>query len=144
MDFVFTLIKNALFLFFGFIALAIVLTLLFGKRKTKRWDYEAEFHDERGREFGEFDIEMSKIEKEEADYTFKATLSMRHDSLVAGARVKALIDDSLVLEGEVEKAGRILLGQSHIRTPLGDAQEGQMARILVNDVEIVSGKLVRD
>ncbi len=144
MDFVFTLIKYAALLFFGTIAALIVLTLLFGKRKIKRWDYEAEFHDEQGREFGEFDIEMSKIEKDEADYSFKASFRMRHDELIIGARVQALIDDIVVLEGKVETAGRILLSQSHLQTPLDDAQEGQRARILVNDFEIASAKLERD
>ena len=144
MDLIFTILKNAVLLFVGFVAFLFVIALLFGKRKVKRWEFEAEFHDAAGREFGEFDIEMSKIEKEEPDYSFKATLSMRHASLVSGAEVRVLLEDTLVLEGQVEKPGRIRLGNAHIVNRLTRASEGQLAKVLVSNVEVATAELVPD
>ncbi len=144
MEFVFTLIKNALLAFVGFIAFLFVIALLFGKRKTKRWEYEAEFLDQSGREFGEFDIELSKIEKEEPDFTFKAELSLRHSRLVDGADVQVLLDELLVLRGTVETPGRIRLGNSHIVNALTEARPGQEARVLIDRFEVAAAALVPD
>ena len=81
MEIVFDVIKYLVFGFFGLVGLLIVAALVFGKRIKKQWEFEAEFRDASGREFGEFDIEMSRIEKEEPDYTLKASFHMRHESL---------------------------------------------------------------
>ena len=109
MDIVFTIVKYLIFGFFGLIGLLVVLALLFGKRIIKQWEFEAEFRDVKGREFGEFDIELSRIAKEETEDTFKAKFRMRHALLGAGQRVQVFLDDTLVLEGNVETEGRILL-----------------------------------
>jgi hypothetical protein len=130
--------------FAGFIVLLFVLALLFGKQVRKRWEFEAEFRDASGREFGEFDIEMSRIEKEEPDFRFKAKLRMRHDSLMPHDTVRVLVDDQTILEGMVEKAGRIFLGNDHIRKPLDQPATGQLCRVMVGSVELANATLVRD
>ncbi len=130
--------------FFGFIAFAIVIALLFGKRVRKRWEFEAEFHDASGREFGEFDMEMSRIEKEEPDFRFKAKLRMRHDSLEPHDTVRVLVDDQTILEGMVEKAGRVFLGNDHIRNTVEQPAAGQLCRVMVGSVELANAALVRD
>jgi len=61
MDFIFSILKIIFFGFFGLIGLLFLLALIFGKRIVKQWEYEAEFRDGGGREFGEFDIELSRV-----------------------------------------------------------------------------------
>ena len=84
MDTLFSIVVYILYGFFGFLLLLFILALLFGKRIKKKWEFEAEFRDDDGREFGEFDIEMSRIVKEEPDFSFKAKFKLRHESLEAG------------------------------------------------------------
>ncbi len=144
MDLVFTVVKYIFMGLFGFVALAIVLALLFGKRIKKRWEFEAEFHDASGREFGEFDMELSRIEKEERDYRFKAKLRMRHDSLQPHDTVRVLVADQTILEGMVEKAGRVFLGNDHIRNTVEAPAAGQLCRVMVGSVELANATLVRD
>ena len=90
MEFVFTLFKYFVFGFFFLIVFLFAFAAIFGKRIKKQWEFEAEFRDAKGKEFGEFDIEMSRIEKEEPDYTFKAKFRMRHASLEMGKTVQGL------------------------------------------------------
>jgi len=90
--------------------LLIVFALVFGKRVKKKWEYEAEFRDEAGREFGEFDIELSQIQKQEPGYTLKAEFHMRHELPGHLQTVQVFLDDLLMLEGEVTHAGRVRLG----------------------------------
>lgn len=116
--------------FFGFLLLIFVLALLFGKRIKKKWEYEADFRDAGGREFGEFDIELSRIEKEEPDFSFKAKFKLRHESLAAGQRVQVYLDDLLVMEGAVESAGRIYLKDAAIVNGVSEAREGQVCRVV--------------
>ena len=130
MDTLFTIVLYILYGFFGFLLLLFVLALLFGKRIRKKWEYEAEFRDESGREFGEFDIEMSRIEKEETDFTFKAKFRLRHESLDMGQRVQVYLEDRLVMEGTAEKAGRIQLGNDAVISPLSEARKGQVCRVV--------------
>jgi hypothetical protein len=132
---VFALIKYALFGFFGLLALLLVVALLFGKRVKKRWEYEAEFRDIGGNEFGEFDFEMSKIEKEEPEYTFKATFRMRHESLEKGLVIQVYLDDLLVMRGHVEKSGRIYLRKSAVLNAVADPAEGQVCRVVWGGIE---------
>lgn len=144
MDAIFSILKYLVFGFFGLIGALFVLALLFGKRIIKQWDYEAEFHDDNGREIGEFDIELSRIAKQETEDTFKAKFRLRHASLEAGQRVQVFLDDTLVLEGLSEKAGRIILGAEHIKTPLETASAGQLCRVIYGGVERFSAAIIRD
>ena len=115
MDSLFSFFKYAFFGFFGLLLLLVVFVLLFGKRVRKRWEFEAEFRDMSGREFGEFDFEMSRIEKEEVEYSFKAKFKMRHESLPQGALVQVYLEDLLVMQGHVTKAGQVLLRDLPVR-----------------------------
>lgn len=144
MDTVFTVMKNIVLGFFGLIGILFVLALLFGKRVVKQWEYEAEFRDASGKEFGEFDIELSRIAKEETEDTFKATFRMRHQSLGLGQRVEVFLDESLVLAGNVEKEGGIRLNEKHIVTKLGEASAGQICRVVWGGVEQFSEAIVPD
>lgn len=144
MDLLFSIVKYLLLGFFGLIAVLFVLALIFGKRVVKQWEYEAEFRDENGREFGEFDIELSRIAKDETADTFKAEFKLRHASLEKGQRVQVFLDDVLVMEGNCENSGRILLGKDHVRTQLETAAAGQVCRIIYGGREQFSQPIVRD
>ena len=144
MDAIFSVLKYLVFGFFGLIGLLFVLALLFGKRIIKRWEYEAKFHDDNGREFAEFDIELSRIAKKETVDTFKAEFKLRHESLKTGQRVQVFLDDVLVLEGMSERAGRIRLGAEHIKIPLEAASAGQLCRVVYGGVEQFSAEIIPD
>ncbi len=141
---IFSVLKYLVFGFFGLIGLLFVLALLFGKRIVKQWEYEAKFHDDSGREFAEFDIELSRIAKEETEDTFKAEFRLRHASLESGKRVQVFLDDILVLEGHSKTAGRIVLGAEHIKKPLEAASAGQLCRVIYGGIERFSAAIVRD
>ncbi len=144
MDAIFSVLKYLVFGFFGLIGLLFVLAVLFGRRIIKRREYEAKFHDDGGREFAEFDIELSRIEKQETEDSFKAKFILRHASLGAGQRVQVFLDDTLVLEGMSKKAGRIILGDEHIKTSLEAASVGQLCRVVYGGVERFSAAIVPD
>lgn len=144
MDSIFSIVKFMFFGFFGLIGALFVLALIFGKRVVKQWEYEAEFRDENGREFGEFDIELSHIAKEETVDTFKAEFKLRHATLSVGQRVQVFLDETLVIEGTVEKAGRIRLGNNDVVTSLDKASAGQICRVVYGGVEQFTQAIVRD
>lgn len=144
METVFAFLKYSVMGFFGLLVLLFILAIIFGKRVKKLWELEAEFRDAAGREFGEFDIEMSRIEKEEPDYTFKAKFRMRHASLASGAKVQVLVDEVLIMDGVVEKEGRIWLDKGAIRNTLSDATAGQVCHVLIDGVVAFSEALVPD
>ncbi|MCH9696142.1 MAG: hypothetical protein K0U72_16620 [Gammaproteobacteria bacterium] len=144
METVFAFLKYAFLGFFGLIAALFVLAIVFGKRIVKQWEFDAEFRDANGREFGELDIELSRIAKEETVDTFKAKFKMRHESLQVGQRVQVFVDDVLVLEGAVETAGRIWLTQENCKNSLQSASAGQLCRVVYGGVEQFSEPLVRD
>lgn len=144
MDALFSIIKFIFLGFFGLIGVLFLLALIFGKRIVKQWEFEAEFRDEQGREFGEFDIELSRVAKKETEDTFKAKFRMRHESLEHGQRVQVFLDDVLVLEGKVETAGRIRLTQGDIKTTLANAGAGQTCRVVYGGIERFSQAIERD
>lgn len=135
MDTLFSIVVYILYGFFGLILLLFVLAMLFGKRIRKKWEFEAEFRDDKGREFGEFDIEMSRVEKDEPEFSFKAEFKLRHESLEVGQRIQVYLDDTLVLEGTVSAAGRIRLGQEAVVTEVTDASAGQVCRVVYGGLE---------
>ncbi|MDX1516769.1 MAG: hypothetical protein R3288_08015, partial [Woeseiaceae bacterium] len=115
METLFAVIEYFVIGFFALIGLLILAALLFGKRVRKQWEYEAEFRDANGREFGEFEIESSRIEKQEPDYTLKARFHLRHASLQPGQRIEIRLDDTPVLEGRVDTPGRIRMSKQRPR-----------------------------
>ena len=121
--------------FFGLLGVLIVVVLLFGKRVTKRWEYEAEFRSPGGQEFGEFEIEISRIEKDEPQYSFKARLRMRHESLEKGLMVHVYLDDLLVMRGNVDKAGRIHLRKCALREQAANPEVGRICRVVWGGIE---------
>lgn len=144
MEMVFTVFKYFVFGFFFLIILLFAFAAIFGKRIKKQWEYEAEFRDARGKEFGEFDIEMSRIEKEEPDFTFKGKFRMRHESLSIGQSVQVFVEDLLAMEGTVEKAGRVYLGKAKIVNAISNAQVGQVCRVVLDGQEVFSAALEHD
>lgn len=128
---VLTFLSYAVFGFIGLLVLLFLLAILFGKRIVREWDYEAEFHDASGKEFADFDIEKSRIEKEEPDFTIKAKFKMRHASLAVHQTIQVFVDDTLVLEGMVEKAGRLYLtSKEHRQNNVDEVKAGQVCRIV--------------
>ena len=144
MDAIISIIKIIFFGFFGLIGLLFLLALIFGKRVVKQWEFEAEFRDEQGREFGEFDIELSRVAKKETEDTFKAEFRLRHNSLGQGQRVQVFLDEVLVLEGNVETAGRIRLTEDDIQIALTTASAGQTCRVVYGGIERFSQAIVKD
>ena len=140
MDIILTALK---YLGFGLLA-HIVLAIIFGKRIKKKWEYEAEFRDETGREYGELDIEMSKIEKEEVDYTLKVEFCFRHASVLQHQPVQVFLDELLLLEGQAEKDGYVRLGNEHLKNPVDEPLLGKVCRVVVSATEIASQPLERD
>ena len=131
MEMLFTALKYLVFGFFGLILAIFVLAALFGKRKITQWEYEADFRDERGREFGEFDIELSRIEKDEPNFSLKAEFKMRHPSLRLHSTIQVFLEDTLVLEGMVREEGRIRLTErEHLQNNVTNAEVGQVCRIV--------------
>ena len=130
--------------FFGLIAALFLLALIFGKRIKKEWEFEAEFHDADGREFAEFDIEKSRIQKQEADYTVKPKLRLKHASLAPGRTVRAFVDDVLVLEGKVTSKGRVWFREDQVVNRPGNVAAGQVCRIEIEGGESFTAELRPD
>ena len=145
MDVVFTVIRYMMLGFVGFIGLLFVLAFLFGKRMVTKWDYEAEFTDASGREFGELDIELSRIEKEEPHFSLKAKFNMRHAAFQLHQTVRVYIDDVLLLEGMVKSAGRVrLTHEENLQNEITDAKAGQMCRVVYGGRELFAEALLPD
>ena len=139
-DLLIGLVKFAFIGVFGLLALAVV----FGKRIEKQWEYEAKFFDDRKRELGEFDIELRRIPKDETDWTLKARFVLRHPALQQGARVDVALNDEVVMQGNVEKEGRILLRESALITDIKSPETGQVCSVRVGGSELFAEPLYRD
>ena len=129
--------------FVGLIVVLFVLTLLFGKRKRKKWEFEADFLNEAGREIGEFEVELSKIEKEDDDFVLRSNLRLRHADL-NGARAEVFLDGVLVLTVPIETPGRVVSGEL---PPLVEGLEphaGQVCAVHVGGREIIAAELRKD
>ena len=144
MEMVFAVIKYVFIGFFGLIGLLIVVAIVFGDKIVKKWEYEAEFRDDNGKEFGEFDIEMSRVEKKEPQFSLKAKFRMRHEALKLHATVQVYLDQLLVLEGMVSRAGRVRLTNEHLQNEITEAEAGQLCRIVCGGSELFSQELVPD
>ena len=135
MESLFSFFKYAFFGLLGLLLLLVLLALLFGKRVRKRWEFEAEFRDLGGREFGEFDFELSKTGKEETEYSFKAAFRMRHESLEKGQLVQVYLEDRLVMQGHVTRQGRIVLRERAVVSEVDDPVPGQVCRVVWGGIE---------
>ncbi len=144
MEAIFSLIQSALLSVLILLGLLVVAAALFGKRIKKEWEYEAEFRDAKGREYGEFDIELSQIEKTELQPTIKVTLQMRHPSLTEHQMLQVLLDKRIVVEAMVETPGRVLLNKTFGESDLGEVAAGQTCRIMLGDTEIAAAPLKAD
>lgn len=145
MELIFNVIKYMMFGFVGFIAALVLLAVLFGKRVVRKWEYEAEFRDASGREFGELDIEMSRIEKDEPDFSLKAKFSMRHPALSRHQTIQVFVDDLLLLQGMVAAAGRIRLNhREHLQNAVADVSAGQRCRVVAGGQTLFEELLVPD
>ena len=144
METVFNVVKYGALGFFGLIVLLIVVAAFFGKRIIKKWEIEAEFRDADGREFGEFEVELSRIDKKEPDYTLKAKFHMRHPALTRHATVQVYIEDTLVFEQRVEKEGRLHVMRSELVNPVGNDALGKTCRVVVGSTEIASAEFHPD
>lgn len=144
MDILFSIIKFSVLGFFGLLGLLVMVALIFGDRVIKKWEYEAEFRDSGGKEYGELDIKMSRIEKKETEFSLKANFHMRHQLLTLHSTVQVFLDDLLLLEGMVREAGRISLALPDLQNSVQDAQSGQVCRVLCGGTEIASQEIVPD
>ena len=143
METVLNLVTYAFGGFFALIGALFLLAVLFGKRMETKWDLEADFRDDRGREIGEFETECKRIAGEGADFTQRAKLELRHAALQPGQRVEVRLDDVPVMEGPVEKAGRIRLLDTQ-GGEIEDPQVGQTCSVRLDGHELLSAPLQRD
>ena len=144
MENVFSMVLYLIYGFLGLLAVLFVLAMLFGKRIRKQWEFEAEFRDAAGREFGELDIENSRIEKEEPEFSFKASFKLRHDSLEVGQVVQVYLDGLLVMQGNVAQVGRIYLRDEAVVNEVTNPQEGQVCRVVFGGREQFSAPIRPD
>lgn len=135
------------YLFYGFLALIavlVVVAVVFGKRVIRKWEYEAEFRDASGRELGELELKMSRIEKEEPDFSLKVDFWLRHESLLPQQTVRVYLDEIPLLEGMVGESGRIRLGNQHLQTEIDEPVAGAMCRVECGGQEIAGAELLPD
>ncbi len=144
MEVVFDIVKYLAYGFFGIVGLLVLIAVLFGKRIRKQWEYEADFVDEDGREFGEYEIELSRIEKEEPDYTLKTRFRLRHAELKPHSTVQVYIDDTLVLEQMVETEGRVYSRGKPPINAIDKVAAGQVCRVMIGSTEIASAEFHPD
>ena len=144
MELFFDVIRFLVFGTVGLVVLLFILAILFGKRIKKKWEFEADFRDADGSEFGEFEIELSRIEKEEPDYTLKTKFRMRHAALKPHSTVQVYIEDTLVFEQMVEKEGRMFSYGNPPVNPPGEVSSGQVCRVMVGGTELASAELRPD
>jgi hypothetical protein len=131
--------------FFGLIGLLFVLAFLFGKRIDTKWEYEAKFRDARGRELGEFEIELSRVEEDvEQDYTLEASFDLRHPALESGRIVQVHLNDVLVMQGVVETQGRIRLRGEHLKDDIKSPAAGQICVVQCAGQELFAEELYAD
>ena len=144
MDLLFDILRYLFLGFFGLIALLVAIVIVFGKRIRKEWEYEAGFRDADGQAFGEFEIELSRIEKVEPDYTLKAKFRMRHPALTAHSTVQVYIDDTLVFEQMVETEGRMYSRGKPPLNRVDGVSAGQVCRVKVGGTELASAEFHPD
>ncbi len=128
----------------GLFVILVVITLIFGKRVIKKWEYEANIYSDKRREIGEFDIEMKKYDVEGAEFELKAKFVLRHPELTPGKVVKIFLNDELVMEGPVTDKGRIYLRNEHLISTIDDPQADQICRVMCSSVELFSEPLKAD
>ena len=126
----------------GLFVLLVLVVLIFGKRVRKQWEYEAEFRDASGREFGELDIEMSRIEQEEPDYTLKVSFRMRHETLRLHQTIQVTLDGVVILEGMVGEEGSIRLGNEHLQTHIDEPHAGQVCKVIRSGEALFSAEIL--
>lgn len=143
MDLIGNIIKYAVYGFFGFIVFIFFMALLFGKRRITKWDYEADFYNDKRREIGEFEIKLNKYEKEE-DFSLKASFRLRHPALTEGSVVQIYLHDVLVMEGTVSEEGRINLTNEHLKSTVDNPEAGQICRVLCSSIELFAEPIHRD
>lgn len=144
MQLLFDIFKYTFLGFFGFIFFIFLAAIIFGKRVTKKWEYEAKFRGANGKELGEFDIELSKVEKSGEDFSLKAKFELKHPELKLNRAVNISLDGQLVMSGMVETDGRIYLGNKHLVKNIENPQAGQICSVVCSDVELFSEAIYND
>ena len=144
MDTFFDILKTVLLGFGALLVALFVLAFLFGKRVRKQWEYEAEFRDDSGREYGEFEIELSQIDKEEAEPTTKLKLQLKDPALEIGRTAVVTLNDRVVFETTIKTAGRVLATETRAADGASRPAEGDICRVLIGDAVIAEAALTLD
>ena len=100
--------------------------------------------DSNGREYGEFEIELSQIDKEEPEPTAKLKLQLRDPALAAGSRALVTLNDQPVFETEIKNAGRVLATETRTADAVSCPAEGDICRVLVDGSVIAEAELKLD
>ena len=137
-------IFNGFFYFFIFLVVLFALAILFGDRVKKTWDFEAEFFDE-GDEVGEFDLELSQILKKEKAPSLKGKLSIKSPKLKKGQSIEVLLNDQLVMRGEVGFKNKAWLRtEALVIQEIQRPKLGDICQVLVEGKPIFKGRLKPD
>ncbi len=134
----FTVVQYFFIGVFGLVVLLVIYGYATGNRIEKEWEYEADFRNDKNREFGEFEIERSRNVKTEPEFSFKSKFKMRHESLTQFSKIQIYLEEILVLEGVVSSPGHAFLGMDAIQNEVDSPQAGQICRVLCDGKELVS------
>lgn len=144
MELIFDIIIYVIIGFFALIALFVAFAVLFGKKMEKKFDLEAEFHDENGKEFAEFDISAWRVEKEGGEFKLRTSFKWRDTRLDIGSQVQVSLENETILEGTVEEAGKIRLNSKHLVNEPQDPKVGQQCQIKLNGGVVLEKGLTED
>ena len=144
MELIFDILIYIVVGFFGLIALFVVFAVLFGKKVEKNYDLEVEFHDEKGREFAEFDLKEWRYEKEGGEFKLSISFKWRDIHLAIGNHVEVLLESQVVLAGVVEEDGKIRLNSKHLVNKPQDPKVGQQCQIKLDGEVVLEKGLVKD
>lgn len=122
----------------------VLLVVVFGKRVRKQWEFEAEFRDAQGAEFGEFDIESSMIDKQDSGFRLRASLDIRHEMISPNVNIQVLMDNQLVLEGVASAEGKAFLYSDELPVTSLTPQAGQRCVVLIGGIEVATADLHLD
>ncbi|MEM7410395.1 MAG: hypothetical protein AAF430_09195 [Myxococcota bacterium] len=142
-------IVYGMFAFFGGIFALIVLAVLFGKRIERKWDYEADFRDERGREIGELDVELFRVIEDkraavQPDFQLKVKFVLRHPALTPGQGLVVRLAGEPIFEQTLSESGRVLLREDALCSQIKSPRVGDLVTVEVGGAELFSEPLRRD
>ena len=105
---------------------------------------KADFLKAKGRAIGEFQIELKCYPKEQTDFQLYTNFILRHDALLPGRRIEAVLNNESVVRGKIEKRGKLKPCKEHLVTESIDPTDRDRCRVLCEGHAICRTKLGPD